>query len=56
MMVCFISQASLLDSKLISTPLEAGESLTSDGPAFDDLRLYCSFVGALQYLTITRFD
>ncbi|OIW15218.1 hypothetical protein TanjilG_08810 [Lupinus angustifolius] len=31
-----------------------GQALISNGPEFFDHTLYCSLVGALQYLTITR--
>lgn len=51
-----VSRANLLDSKLVATPLVAGESLTSDGTIFDDPTLYRSLVGVLQYLTITHPD
>lgn len=51
-----LSRANLLESKPVATPLAAGESLTSNGSAFNDPTLYRSLVGALQYLTITRPD
>lgn len=51
-----LTRAEMLDSKPVSTPLAAGESLVSDGDSFKDPTLYRSLVGALQYLMITRPD
>lgn len=51
-----LSRAFMLESKLISTPMIVGQSLTVDGTTFSDTTLYRSLVGELQYLTITRPD
>lgn len=51
-----LERAKLLDSTPVSTPLVAGESIVSDGVPFRVPTLYRSFVGTLQYLTITRPD
>lgn len=51
-----VEHADLLDSKPVSTPLFAGDSLVSTGSSLWDPTLYRSLVGALQYLTITRPD
>lgn len=43
-------------SKPVSTPVAAGQILTSEGSPFHDPTHYRSLVGAIQYLTITRHD
>ncbi|XP_021971679.1 uncharacterized mitochondrial protein AtMg00810-like [Helianthus annuus] len=51
-----LTRAGLLDSKPVATPLGTNDVFTSHGKPFHDPTLYRSFVGALQYLTITRPD
>ncbi|XP_071714802.1 uncharacterized mitochondrial protein AtMg00810-like [Rutidosis leptorrhynchoides] len=51
-----LARAKLLDLKPISTPLSTSKYFTTQGIPFSDPTLYRSFVGALQYLTITRPD
>jgi hypothetical protein len=48
--------ADLLDSKPVATPMIVSQHLTADGSPFHSPTTYCSLVGALQYLTITRPD
>lgn len=51
-----LKRADLFDSKPVSTPLAPHESFVKHGDLFEDVTLYRSLVGALQYLTITRPD
>ncbi|GJY19529.1 uncharacterized mitochondrial protein-like protein [Tanacetum coccineum] len=51
-----LQRASLLDSKPVATPLVPFETFSSNGKLLHDPTFYCSLVGALQYLTITRPD
>ncbi|KAF5480179.1 hypothetical protein F2P56_000945 [Juglans regia] len=51
-----LARAQLLDSKLVPTPMIVSQRLSSKGAPFEDPALYRSFVGVLQYLTITRPD
>lgn len=49
-----LAHAHLLDSKYVATPMVMSQHLSSGSAYFLDPTLYCSLVGALQYLTITR--
>jgi hypothetical protein len=50
-----LDRANMLDIKPINTPMATGASLSKfNGEAFEDLPLYRSIVGVLQYATITR--
>ena len=51
-----LKHAQLVDCKPVGNPMIVAHHLSSVGPDFDDPSLYRSFVGALQYLTITRPD
>ncbi|XP_058070005.1 uncharacterized mitochondrial protein AtMg00810-like [Magnolia sinica] len=51
-----LARTQLLDCKSVATPMIVSQHLSSDGGPFSDPTLYCSLVGALQYLTITRPD
>ncbi|XP_022881012.1 uncharacterized protein LOC111398326 [Olea europaea var. sylvestris] len=51
-----LQRAHLVDSKPVCTPMVVAQHLSTTGPDFDDLHLFRSLVGALQYLTITRPD
>ncbi|XP_017416637.1 uncharacterized mitochondrial protein AtMg00810-like [Vigna angularis] len=51
-----LSRAQMLDAKPIATLLPYDIQLTTTGDPFSDPTQYRSFVGALQYLTITRPD
>ena len=47
----------MLDSKLISTPLAVGTSLTTTyGTALVNVTIHCQVVGGLQHLLMTRPD
>ena len=52
-----ISRASIIDSKIVDTPIEYNYCLNShDGESLSDATLYKQLVGSLIYLTITRPD
>ena len=51
-----LARAQLLDSKPVTTLMIVSQRLSSEGVPFVYPTLYCSLVGALQYLTITRLD
>ncbi|XP_022874276.1 uncharacterized protein LOC111393111 [Olea europaea var. sylvestris] len=51
-----LARAQLLDCKPMTTPMAFAQRLSSNGPPFVDVIFFCSLVGALQYLTITRPD
>ena len=52
-----ISRASIIDSKIVDTPIEYNRRLNShDGESLSDTTLYKQLVGSLIYLTITRPD
>ncbi|KAI4338329.1 hypothetical protein L6164_016669 [Bauhinia variegata] len=49
-----LSRAGIIDSKIVSTPLELNAKLVPmDGVPLDDLTLYRQLVGSLVYLTVT---
>ena len=52
-----LQRTSMLDSKAAATPGTVGLSLSQfDGDLMDDVTMYRSVVGALQYATLTRPD
>ncbi|RVW98057.1 Retrovirus-related Pol polyprotein from transposon TNT 1-94 [Vitis vinifera] len=52
-----LQRTSMLDSKAAATPGTVGLSLSQfDGDLMDDVTMYRSVVGALQYATLTRSD
>ncbi|RVW34641.1 Retrovirus-related Pol polyprotein from transposon RE1 [Vitis vinifera] len=52
-----LQRTSMLDSKAAATPDTVGLSLSQfDGDLMDDVTMYRSVVGALQYATLTRPD
>jgi hypothetical protein len=52
-----LSQANLVDSKIVDTPTELNTRLTPDaGKPLRDFTLYRHLVGNLVYLTVTRLD
>ncbi|PKI41587.1 hypothetical protein CRG98_038026 [Punica granatum] len=51
------SQSSMLDCKPINSPVAAGACLSlHDGDPLEDLSVYQSIVGSIQYLTLSRPD
>ncbi|KAF5450045.1 hypothetical protein F2P56_030426 [Juglans regia] len=50
------AHAQLLDYKPVTTPMVVAQRLSSNGSRFEDVTLYRSLIGALQYLTITHPD
>ena len=52
-----ISRASIINSKIVDTPIEYNCRLNShDGESLSDANLYKQLVGSLIYLTVTRPD
>ena len=52
-----ISRVSIIDSKIVDTPIEYNCRLNShDGESLSDATLYTQLVGSLIYLTVTRPD
>ena len=52
-----ISRASIIDSKIVDTPIEYNCLLNShDGESLSDVTLYRQLVGSLIYLIVTRHD
>ncbi|XP_052623860.1 uncharacterized mitochondrial protein AtMg00810-like [Lactuca sativa] len=51
-----LDRANLLHAKPVGTPLASHEIFTSTGTSYSNPTEYCSLVGVLQYLTITRPD
>jgi Reverse transcriptase (RNA-dependent DNA polymerase) len=50
-----LDRANMQGAKSCSTPMSAGQALSKfDGSLLQDIHLYRSIVGALQYVTITR--
>ena len=50
-----ISQANIIDNKIVDTPIEYNCRLNShDGESLSDASLYRQLVGSLIYLTVTR--
>lgn len=56
-MLDILDQAGMADCKPCSTPVDTNSKLSSDsGAPASDPTDFCSFFGALQYLTFTRLD
>jgi hypothetical protein len=52
-----LSRTKMIEAKLVSTPMTSSTNLSAyEGEPFSDHTLFCSTVGALQYLSITRPD
>ena len=52
-----LSHTKMLEAKSISTPMASSTNLSAyEGEPFPNHTLFCSTVGALQYLSITRLD
>jgi hypothetical protein len=52
-----LSRTKMIEAKLVSTPMTSSTNLSAyEGEPFFDHTLFCSTVGALQYLSITRPD
>jgi hypothetical protein len=46
----------MTNCKPASTPIDAKNKLSTDGPPMDDTTSYRSLAGTLQFLTMTRPD
>ena len=52
-----LERANMIACKPASTPVDTHSKISpTDGAPVDDASEYCSLVGALQYLTMTRPD
>nr|GEZ27776.1 hypothetical protein [Tanacetum cinerariifolium] len=51
-----LERAHMLNCNPCNTPVDTDSKLGPDGDPFEDPTLFCSLVGALQYLTFTRSD
>ena len=51
-----LDKAQMLDCKPMNTPMESKTKCLDDDTPLCDPNFYCSIVGALQYLSLTRPD
>ena len=52
-----LTRTHMLEAKLVSSPMASSTSLSAhESEPFPDQTLFCSTVGALQYLSLTRLD
>ena len=52
-----LTHTKMVDAKPVTTPMASSTNLSAfDGEPFPDHTLFCSTVGALQYLSLTRPD
>lgn len=51
-----LKRANMVDAKPVITPIASNVAFVISDDPFDDPTTHCSFVGALQYMKITRHD